>query len=144
METDLWTTLNTLMGKRWHASRVESHATSPGIPDVDYCVTKLDHRMLGAKGVEGHIELKHTHKLKRPKIRNSQVRWHHKRHESGGRSLILTHFDTEYEDLYMWHLGSQARRLATEDFPYWRGSALWVFEHEMDRDVVAAILRNEL
>jgi len=136
MEADLWTTLSNKMGHRWHASRVESHSTSPGIPDVDYCM----------EGFKSNLELKHTHKKKRPKIRNSQVRWHHRRAEHGGHSLILTHFDLQYEDIYMFHLGKDARRLAVEDFPYWRGKAIWVFNDgsELDVTILSAILRNEL
>lgn len=57
-------------------SIVESHATSPGIPDVNYCV----------KGVEGWIELKQFPKID---IKTSQVRWFRERVKAGGFPLFV-------------------------------------------------------
>ena len=59
-----------------HASSVESHATSPGIPDVDYCIN----------GVSGHIELK-VYGSKG--LRQSQILWFKHRIKAGGKPWIL-------------------------------------------------------
>lgn len=64
-----------------HASSVESHAMSPGIPDIDFCID----------GVSGHIELKVCSSRG---LRQSQVLWFRKRLKAGGSPWILV-FSTE-------------------------------------------------
>lgn len=59
-----------------HASSVESHATSPGIPDVDFCID----------GISGHIELKVCSSRG---LRQSQVLWFRQRLKAGGKPWIL-------------------------------------------------------
>jgi len=72
-ESALWKHMKKNIGHLGHFSRVESHETSSGIPDVDYCI----------RGVEGHIELKFA-RGKIPKIRGTQVRWFRDRAKQGG------------------------------------------------------------
>lgn len=64
-----------------HYSQIESHATSIGFPDIDYCVD----------GVNGHIELKFgdATKNKKPHMRPSQIMWFRNRIQAGGHPLIF-------------------------------------------------------
>ena len=115
-ETDLWQELDKCMGKSWHASRVESHSTSAGIPDVDYCY----------RG-DGHVELKFGDKI--PNIRDSQVRWLSRRSKYGGKCYILTKVKLIFlkpEWCYLWHLGSKAAYLQANP-----QSEIW-FNHRMN------------
>jgi len=60
-------------------SRVESKNTSPGIPDLDYCL----------QGNEGKIELKYCTTKRGADIKPSQVRWMRQRVKSGGKPIYL-------------------------------------------------------
>jgi hypothetical protein len=62
-----------------HASSVESHATSAGIPDLDFCWD----------GLEGHIELKFWTVKNNKGLRPSQVRWFRDRIKAGGKPCLL-------------------------------------------------------
>jgi hypothetical protein len=89
-ESDLWGKIKDCIDKKCHYSRVESHATSPGIPDLSVC----------HDGAEGFIELKFSDGKKVPEMRESQVRWITKRVESGGCVVILAEIvDPQYPDL---------------------------------------------
>lgn len=61
-----------------HASSVESHATSPGIPDVDFCI----------EGVEGHVELK---VITSSGLRPTQALWFRRRVKAGGSPWIMVY-----------------------------------------------------
>lgn len=79
-EADLWKEIKDNVGHRGHFSRVESGATSAGIPDVDFCID----------GVEGHIELKFTYNtIKKNFVRPTQVKWFRDRVKAGGRPWLL-------------------------------------------------------
>ncbi len=112
-EVSLWEDLNKEMtlSASWHASRVESHVTSAGIPDVDYYFNG-----------DGHIELKfgYTNRTM-PKIRDSQVRWIWKRSFVGGKVLILTKLmDPDDKPQYFFHKGSKVQELRiNRDYEFW-------------------------
>lgn len=87
-ESKLWDDLrDACRGTGTHFSRVESHATSPGIPDLSYCVNS----------VEGFIELKSWDPKKGFRLRRSQVAWTRARDRAGGRVFLL--FDKQ-SDLF--------------------------------------------
>lgn len=87
-ESKLWDDLrDACRGTYIHFSRVESHATSPGIPDLSFCVA----------GCEGFIELKSWDPKKGFTLRRSQVAWTRARDRAGGRVFLL--FDKQ-EDLF--------------------------------------------
>jgi hypothetical protein len=74
-----------------HLSWVESHATSPGAFDVNYCID----------GVEGWLELKAFPNIE---IRTTQVSWARERIEAGGRPLVLIQNGNDYALLAAKHL----------------------------------------
>lgn len=79
-ESRLWDDLrDACKGTGIHFSRVESHVTSPGIPDLSYCVNS----------VEGFIELKSWDPKKGFRLRRSQVAWTRARDRAGGRVFLL-------------------------------------------------------
>lgn len=92
---------------KWHLSWIESHETSPGIPDIEYCV-KTPHQI---GGVVGNIELKALGD--NMEVRPSQLKWFRERMAAGGNPLILVKVyidsprkflmkksDTEVHELY--------------------------------------------
>ena len=100
-ESHLWKDMKKNIGHLGHFSRVESHETSSGIPDVDYCI----------RGIEGHVELKFA-RGKIPKIRGTQVRWFRDRVKQGGSPWLFTHMIVEGDDCYMLHQGKVVGDLA--------------------------------
>lgn len=80
-ENKMWEALRYAEPALWFNfdfSRVESHSTSPGIPDVEYCVN----------GRVGNIELKN---LENPRceLRPTQIKWFRNRTRAGGNPLLL-------------------------------------------------------
>lgn len=79
-ESRLWDDLrDACKGAGIHFSRVESHATSPGILDLSFCVV----------GCEGFMELKSWDPKKGFTLRQSQVAWTRARVRAGGRAFLL-------------------------------------------------------
>lgn len=62
----------------WHVSSIESHMSSPGIPDLNVFV----------EGIDVWVELKVCH-AGRIKMRPPQKIWHAKRAKTGGKSWVL-------------------------------------------------------
>lgn len=86
-EANLWEEMKKSIGHFGHFSRIESHDTSPGFPDVNFCVL----------GFEGNVELKFSDDLKHmPEIRPSQIRWMNKRVKCGGNPWLLVKWGNTY------------------------------------------------
>jgi hypothetical protein len=140
-EANLWQELKTTMEfcphPGWHASRVESHALSAGIPDVDYCY-------LG----DGHIELKYGHvHMMMPEIRDTQIRWMLSRSSVGGKVYILTklqqHTDPRSFE-YLWHRGAMAMELYKDrSYDFWFNSRMNDNYWELNLDEILTILKGE-
>ena len=95
-EDALWKEIRPMLkGRGIHASRVESHSTSPGFPDVDLCI----------EGVEFTIELKFGTDKKLPEVRDSQILWHRRRVKAGGRAAILAKLMLGNSPHYMFYHG---------------------------------------
>ena len=109
-ESALWKDMKKNIGHLGHFSRVESHETSSGIPDVDFCIN----------GTEGHIELKFG-RNKAPKIRGSQGKWFKRRVEAGGNPWMFAHLVIDKTDYYVLYSGHIVANLTTE-----RNTAIWV------------------
>jgi hypothetical protein len=63
-----------------HFSRLEAHASAPGIPDLAYTL----------QGVNGFLELKYGDKKRAPKVRPTQYAWMRQNVRfGGGNPLIL-------------------------------------------------------
>jgi hypothetical protein len=133
-EANLWDDLSEVMDETdWHASRVESHATSAGIPDVDYCYHG-----------DGHVELKFGTVLKMPRIRDTQVRWMVKRAAAGGKVLILTNIVTDEGHIYLWHPGKFALQLyGNPGYAYWFNNRINDKYWQLDPGETRLILKGE-
>ena len=71
-----------------HAVRVECPDSSPGFPDVNFCINNR----------EGNIELKYCSKEYAPEIRPSQARWMRKRDKAGGNVCYMCLINEEDGD----------------------------------------------
>lgn len=124
-EDKFWREINKQMVKRWHACRVESHASSPGIPDVSYCIS--------ITGCEGHIELKYGSHNSMPNIRHSQIKWLWDRSQAGGRCFILSKIIWKGKPYYTIHKGDMASRLnLNSNIEYWVEHSLFHSPTEID------------
>ena len=133
-EANLWDALKGAMELNehgWHASRVESHATSAGIPDVDYCYFG-----------DGHIELKHgSATTKMPEIRDTQIRWMLSRASVGGKVYILTQLVDGMNVQYLWHRGQFAMHLHNNrGYEYWFNNRINDNYWSLDPDELHVIL----
>lgn len=87
-EDSLWEWLRDVALPKGHYSRVESAHTSPGFPDVDYCLGHL---------VAGQIELKYSKNKDvpfvappgKPGMRTTQLKWIKKRVAMQGYVFII-------------------------------------------------------
>lgn len=91
-EKKLWQDYDKVMkGKDVHMTRIESHATSIGQPDVNYCINNH----------EGNVELKHTDSSKKGlTLRPSQWQWFKRRVEAGGTPWVLAWVDIPMQKPY--------------------------------------------
>lgn len=112
-----------------HVVQIESHATSAGVPDTNYCLYN---------GVEGWIEIKFSTHKKKFKVRGTQKTWFrrrlrcgHKRlyfflrHEfgDGGREQLLIHVNSKFllEELFK-----------NQNHNFWRTRAFQIWGTEID------------
>jgi len=120
-----------------HVSQIESHATSAGVPDTNYCLFN---------GVEGWIECKYSKNGKSFDVRGTQKTWirrrlrvNHKRiylflriePKGGGREHILIHLQSE----------EQAKPLFDNPRPsYWKLCATKVWGAYIDENELYDLL----
>ncbi len=97
-----------------HLCFVESHLTSAGIPDIDFCIS----------GVEGHLELKYWGK-EPPNFRPTQIKWFRDRNSHGGVSIILTEYSKSSKHFYMFHDSTMVEDLQEHQglIDHWRKTA---------------------
>jgi hypothetical protein len=92
-ENRFWNEMRNSIGHLGHFSRVESHETSAGIPDIDFCMDSI----------EGHIELKYGNDKNRPKIRPTQLKWFINRKKMGGRPIVFAKILLEGQVRYCFY-----------------------------------------
>lgn len=103
-----------LIKNQCHISQVESHATSAGIPDLNFCIV----------GQEGNIELKVWMNSRSPHIRPSQKQWFRNRIKNGGYPLILTEFRDGNNYSYTLHGGDMLQELNNNrSIKFWKNTA---------------------
>ncbi len=101
-ERILWRrTIKPILNKLGHASRIESHSTCSGIPDVNYCI----------EGINGDMELKHGVLSKPPDFRLSQKVWFRDRIKVGGTPWILYEYNAGNSKSYGLIRGNNASLL---------------------------------
>lgn len=93
-----WNEISAGMGNSWQATRIESHSSAPGFPDVDYCMNN---------GEQGHLEIKFGYNTDMPHILDSQIKWHMKRYDMNGLSFFLSKIKYRNIWYYLIHRGRQ-------------------------------------
>ena len=79
-ETRLWQKIRPLFPQSASINRIESHSTSIGFPDLEFCI----------KGCQGTLELKAVRTVgDRVLSRASQLGWNRRRLKAGGKPLML-------------------------------------------------------
>lgn len=96
-ESALRKTVKKALAGTGHLSWVESHATSAGIPDLNYCI----------EGCEGWVELKSGDF----DVKATQVMWMEDRIVAGGHPIFLV----EIDDAFFFVCGSQASELRKDN-----------------------------
>jgi len=92
-----------------HFSKIESHATATGFPDIDFCITMGEH---------GQIECKHQTDKKNLEIKPSQYRWFKQRLKAGGNIWLLAEFDIKAGHFFVLVDGYHIEYL-TADYESW-------------------------
>lgn len=107
-----------------HASPIESHDVSAGIPDINYCI----------KGHEGHIELKVGKDSRPPALRPTQHRWAVLRNRAEGTFFYLF-LNNSDGNVYLID-GCDVQGLVQARTKAWANlaSASWHSVNEMKRD----------
>lgn len=77
-----------------HFSQVESHETSIGFPDTNFCID----------GVEGNAELKYWSAKKGYVLRKSQIAWIRDRLKAGGRVFLLFMREQDGKHYYLMRM----------------------------------------
>ena len=104
-----------------HCQRIESHATSIGVPDIELCTYTQN---------QWWIELKVWYADKGVTIRPAQKRWHIQRAIVGGKSLVLIHFPSARRYALLW--GDDAVHVKPKELTTWLSLALYVWDDEID------------
>ena len=132
-EADLWKEMKDGIGHMGHFSRVESHLTSAGIPDVDFCI----------EGTEGHIELKFAHNtIKKNFVRPTQVKWFRDRAKAGGHPWLLALIIVGHiKHYYLCNAEDMAHVYKSTSLYFWSRHATYVWTNEMDWDEFITMLR---
>ena len=108
-----------------HMSCIESPITSPGIPDVDFCVN----------GKEVKVEFKYSANGLGPEIRPTQVRWFKKRLKAGSNPWLMAKIYVDEEWLYFLVKGMDIVDLArSSGLGPWHTHSYRVYDEvEMDQ-----------
>lgn len=126
-EAKLWRTTREAVGHIGHWDRIESHATSQGRPDVNWC---LD-------GVVADIELK----IYEPKrggfiLRANQNAWMQQRVKAKGNCWIFARFDSVDGPIYLLIPGNRSRALIHErSFEAWHKQAAWTWQGKVEWEI---------
>lgn len=135
-EKRLWTTLKDGMDHTGHFDRIESHATSQGRPDVNYCID----------GREGDIELKVFDTRKGGFVlRSSQNAWFCNRVRSGStRNFILARYDDTFGNSQYLLIPGYASRNLIHDRSYegWKAQAKLIWDHKINWSELKAELKG--
>lgn len=119
-ESNLWKKFKAGIMNQGKWDRIESHDTSTGFPDSVGCYL----------GIVMFMELKWSNTNQPPEIRPSQVRWHRRWNNNGGRSWLLI----EWGGVVMLIDGKHAPVLVKEKRPeMWMklSQEVWL-SHETD------------
>lgn len=134
-EKRLWQTLKDGLDHAGHFDRIESHATSQGRPDVNYCIDAC----------VGDIELKiYDRKRGGLILRANQNAWICNRVRHGGRVFILARYDDEFGNAtYMLIPGSRSKELIHDrSYDGWYNQATFAWQNKINWSELKAVLKG--
>ena len=102
-----------------HWSQVESHATSAGIPDLDYCIG----------GVTNWLELKAGTGKYLPRLRPTQCAWFRNRIKAGGNPRLLYKLNNWFGIIHAKHVPILIHAKSAVD---WRRNAHIEWDDKID------------
>ena len=116
-----------------HLSQIESHATSVGFPDTNFCIN----------GVEGNAELKYWSAKKGYVLRRNQVAWMRDRLKQGGRVFLLLMREQDGKHYFLIELDaySLAAVSSTSKAAEWEAQACEQWHGRIDFDQLQEALR---
>lgn len=124
--------LKDLLTKRgFHVTNLESHATAPGVLDLNIC----------RQGVEQWIELKVLRAGKHTSTSMSQVRWAHRRREVGGKVWFVA-ISIFTGRIYLIDGGSAGRIIGNCMEDVWTMEADVVF-HDGEEELVQWLMNQK-
>ena len=134
-EKRLWDTLKDGLDHAGHLDRIESHATSQGRPDVNYCI----------EGCMGDIELKiYDRKKGGFVLRANQNAWMQNRTRHSGRCFILARHDGDQgQKTYLLIEGRKSRALIHErGYFVWAAQAKVIWTDKINFSELKALLKG--
>lgn len=124
-EKKLWGTLKDGLDHLGHLDRIESHATSQGRPDVNYCFN----------GVQGDVELKiYDRKRGGFVLRATQNAWMCNRVRHGGTPWILARYDDQFgKPEFLLIPGAKSRELIHDrSYETWKAQSTITWPGRID------------
>ena len=118
-----------------HLRQIESHATSVGFPDTNFCID----------GCEGGIELKYWNAKKGYVLRKNQIAWMRDRLKAGGSVflLFLREQDGKHYFLITLDAYSLAAVSASSKAEEWEAQACESWDGRIDFNELKEILTDE-
>ncbi len=132
----MWKYLRPKLKAYGHFTRIESHETAVGTPDVDYCI----------KGYCNHLELKFTESEKRGfRLRPSQAGWFRRRVKAGGQPWLLAQSCIRDKRGYVLVPGTNVPALArSTKVTDWLMAGIMVWEDKVDVEELVMFLSTYL
>ena len=134
-EKRLWQTVKDGLDHAGHLDRIESHSTSQGRPDVNYCID----------GCMGDIELKIFDKRKGGLVlRANQNAWFCNRVRHNGRCFILARYDNDFGNSTFILIEGRHSRALIHDRSYetWRDLAKCLWQNKINFSELKAVLKG--
>jgi hypothetical protein len=132
-EKRLWEYLFGNVGHLGHFSRVETHESSAGYPDVSYTID----------GFNGHIELKFSKGKRPPTLKPSQSAWFRMRVKHGGRPLVFFGYEENGKNQFAIIQAPMVPDLVkANSVKQWLSAASKVWYNKVNWDELVHYLKN--
>lgn len=131
-EAKFWNRIRVALDSIGFADRIESHATSSGIPDVHFAVEP---------GIHWFIELKYCDAGK-VKLRATQRGWFYKMKKTQGKAFVFTKVVNLGKEFYMIHMPWDIPK--GDDLVDWENSAYLVWDDFINWSEFEEVIRGQV